>query len=500
MQIELPEITQEYRAGDTLTIPDAEVLIGGEPSGETASYTAEYTYAATGETEEVEGTEFMPKSSGTLVISYSYENAVSKQLTIEVARAVAPENVAADLRNQDALLDFAFKGNASGTSRLSYVEQEGDEPAYLSWTTTDNAKASWVFFYMKNPLTAAEAEGYDFVKITVKAMVGENSKYRWRLLLLNDKVLIGDQNDWYDPERLPTEEWCDIYIPVDVFVENCGSSIICLTLNAPGDGNADDINEVRFAGFELVKSAGVRIETDAHEGFVYTGEAVQVPAAHLVTESGEPAEGQVGVQVYSYVPKVSLTAVEDGYVPASAAEKIVILYTYPTAETVRVDLEVRIGGEIPADEILNAGKSYATDQLSASAGVSITQGNDGERDYLSVTYGSQAWVNIFLTPSNELSSYADYDYVSVWLYAVADEGEVKFSFFNDLAYQVTFRANEWYEARISMDVFIAQMEAEKQFLPVNFNNAKSDNHKSLTEIRFGDITAVRSDTESGTEA
>lgn len=500
VQIELPEITQEYRAGGTLTIPDAEVLIGGEPSGETASYTAEYTYAATGETEEVEGTEFMPKSSGTLVISYSYENAVSKQLTIEVARAVAPENVAADLRNQDALLDFAFKGNASGTSRLSYVEQEGDEPAYLSWTTTDNAKASWVFFYMKNPLTAAEAEGYDFVKITVKAMVGENSKYRWRLLLLNDKVLIGDQNDWYDPERLPTEEWCDIYIPVDVFVENCGSSIICLTLNAPGDGNADDINEVRFAGFELVKSAGVEIEVAEHENTVYTGTALSIPAASLVTEGGEPTEGAVSVQAYSYVPKQSLTAVEDGYVPASAAEKIVILYTYPTAETVRVDLEVRIGGEIPADEILNAGKSYATDQLSASAGVSITQGNDGERDYLSVTYGSQAWVNIFLTPSNELSSYADYDYVSVWLYAVADEGEVKFSFFNNLAYQVTFNANEWYEARISMDVFIAQMEAEKQFLPVNFNNAKSDNHKSLTEIRFGDITAVRSDTESGTEA
>lgn len=281
-------------------------------------------------------------------------------------------------------------------------------------------------------------------------------------------------------------------------MENCGSGIICLTLNAPADGNADDINEVRFAGFELVRSAGVEIKVEEHENTVYTGTALSIPAASLVTEGGEPTEGAVSVQAYSYVPKQSLTAVEDGYVPASAAEKIVILYTYPTAETVRVDLEVRIGGEIPADEILNAGKSYATDQLSASAGASITQGSDGDRNYLALAYGSQAWVNIFLTPSNELSSYADYDYVSVWLYAVADEGEVKFSFFNDLAYQVTFRANEWYEARISMDVFIAQMEAEKQFLPVNFNNAKSENHKSLTEIRIGDITAVR-DTASGTE-
>lgn len=500
VQIELPEITQEYRVGDTLAIPAAEVLIGNQPSGETASYTAEYTYAATGETEEVEGTEFMPKSSGTLVISYSYENAVSKQLTIEVARAVAPDDAAADLRNQDALLDFAFRGGASGTSRLSYVEAQEDEPAYLSWTTTDNAKAAWVYFYMKNPLTAEKAEGYDFVKVTVKAMVGENSRYRWRLLLLNNAVLIGDQNDWYDPERLPTEEWCEIYIPVDVFVENCGSAVICLTLNAPADGNADDINEVRFAGFELVRSAGVEIKVEEHENVVYTGEAVQVPAAHLVTESGEPAEGQVGVLVYSYVPKESLTAVEDGYVPASVAEKIVILYTYPTAETVRVELNVRDAG-VPEDEILDAGKENAAAQLSAS-NTAITAGNDSERDYLSVAYTGSAtgsvWVDIYLTPSNDLSSYADYDYVSVWLYAVADEGEVKFSFFNDVAYQVTFRANEWYEARISMDVFIAQMEAEKQFLPVNFNNANSQNHKSLTEIRIGDITAVR-DTASGTE-
>ena len=496
VQIELPEITQEYRAGDTLTIPDAEVLIGGEPSGETASYTAEYTYAATNEKGEVNGAEFTPESSGTLVISYSYENAVSKQITNEVARAIAPENVAADLRNQDALLDFAFRGGASGTSRLSYVEQEGAEPAYLSWTTTDGAKAAWVDFYMTNPLTAEMAEGYDFVKITVKAMVGENSKYRWRLLLCNNAVLIGDQYDWYDPERLPTEEWCEIYIPIDIFVANCASRIICLTLNAPGDGNADDINEVRFAGFELVKSAGVEIKVEEHENVVYTGEALSIPAASLVTEGGEPTEGAVSVQAYSLIAKTSVTKIENGYMPTSTAEKIVILYTYPTAETVRVELNVRDAG-IPEDEILDAGKENAAAQLSASK-TEITTGNDGERDYLSVTYGSQAWIGIYLTPSNDLSSYAGYDYVSVWLYAVADGGEVKFSFFNNLDYQVTFNANGWYEARISMDVFIAQMEAGKQFLPVNFNNANSENHKSLTEIRIGDITAVR-DTASGTE-
>ncbi len=488
--IDVPEVTQVYRVGDTVTIPDGQVLIDGKPSSYIANYTAKYTYAATDVTEDVDvdGDEFTPKSSGTLENTYTSENAVSKALFITVARAFAPGNVAADLSNQDALLDFAFKGTASGTSRLFYVEARDGEPAYLSWTTTDGAKAAWVDFYMTNPLTAEMAEGYDFVKITVKAMVGENSKYRWRLLLCNNAVLIGDQYDWYDPERLPTEEWCEIYIPINIFVANCASRIICLTLNAAGDGNADDIEEVRFAGFELVKSAGVEIEVAEHENTVYTGEGISIPSASLVTEDGEPAEGTVSVQAYSLISNTSVTEVQDGYEPTSIEETIVILYTYPTAETVRVELRVQIAGT-PANEILDAGKENAVAQLRAS-NTTITDGNDGVRDYISVSYSSSAWIGIYLTPSNDLTSYADYDYVSVWLYAVADEGQVKFSFFNNLNYQVTFNANEWYEARIPMDAFIAQMQAGTQFLPVNFNSASSPMHKNLTEIRIGDITAV----------
>ena len=496
MQIELPEITEEYKAGEEFVIPEANILVGGEPSGETASYTAEYTYAATREKIEVE-TKFTPESSGTLVITYNYGNAVPKTLTVEISRADRPASAAADLRNQDALLDFAFRGGASGTSRLSYVEAQEDEPAYLSWTTTDNAKASWVFFYMKNPLTAAEAEGYDFVKITVKAIGGENSKYRWRALLLNNTVLIGDGNEWYDPERLPVGEWCDIYVPVDDFVAYCGEKygIISLTLNAPGDGNADNIREVRFAGFELVKSAGVEIKVEEHENVVYTGDALSLPSASLVSADGEPADGQVKVQVYSLIPKMSVKAVENNYQPVSAGEKIVILYTYPTAETVRVELKVLVKGA-PAGELLDASRENASLQLSAG-NTTVTHGKDGARDYISVVYTGSAWIDINLTPSNDVSSYAEYDYISVWMYAVAAEGEVHFSFFNNEDYKVTFRANEWYEARIPMDVFIAQLEAGTQFLPVNYNNAGSTNHKSLTGIRFGDITAVK---ESGSEA
>lgn len=497
-QIELPEITDVYKAGDEFVIPEANVLVGGEPSGETASYTAEYTYAATREKIEVE-TKFTPESSGTLVITYNYGNAVPKTLTVEISRADRPASAAADLRNQDALLDFAFRDN-SATSRLSYVEQAGDEPAYLSWTTTDGAKASWVFFYMKNPLTAAEAEGYDFVKITVKAIGGENSKYRWRALLLNNTVLIGDGNEWYDPERLPVGEWCDIYVPVDDFVAYCGEKygIISLTLNAPGDGNADNIREVRFAGFELVKSAGVEIKVEEHENVVYTGEALSLPSASLVSADGASADGQVEVQAYSLVAKTSVTKIENGYKPSSVNEKIVILYTYPTAETVRVELNLRVAG-IPDGEILGASRENAAAQLSTNKTAEIAPGNDGVRDYISVVHESteSSWVSVNLKPIHSLSSYAEYDYVSVWMYAVAEEGEVHFSFFNNVDYKVTFRANEWYEARIPMDVFIAQLEAGTQFLPVNYNNAGSTNHKSLTGIRFGDITAVK---ESGAEA
>ena len=206
-----------------------------------------------------------------------------------------------------------------------------------------------------------------FENIEMQAEVtveNDDGFYRIQINAENNAVLIGDQNDWYDPERLPTEEWCEIYIPVDVFVENCGSGIICLTLNAPADGNADDINEVRFAGFELVKSAGVEIKVEEHENVVYTGTALSIPAASLVTEGGEPTEGAVSVQAYSLIAKTSVTKIENGYMPTSTAEKIVILYTYPTAETVRVELNLRVAG-IPDGEILGALRHGARGEIEA---------------------------------------------------------------------------------------------------------------------------------------
>ena len=159
---------------------------------------------------------------------------------------------------------------------------------------------------------------------------------------------------------------------------------------------------------------------------------------------------------------------------------------------------MRVAG-IPDGEILGASRENASAQLSTNKTAEIAPGNDGVRDYISVVHESteSSWVSVNLKPIHSLSSYAEYDYVSVWMYAVAEEGEVHFSFFNNVDYKVTFRANEWYEARIPMDVFIAQMEAGEPFLPVNFNNAASTNHKSLTEFRLGDITAVK---ESGAEA
>lgn len=54
---------------------------------------------------------------------------------------------------------------------------------------------------------------------------------------------------------------------------------------------------------------------------------------------------------------------------------------------------------------------------------------------------NNAWVNISLKAKGSFEEYGKYDVVEIWLYADAKDGDtVKFSFFNDLAYQKTFPA------------------------------------------------------------
>lgn len=81
--------------------------------------------------------------------------------------------------------------------------------------------------------------------------------------MCSDKFIVGeDKNpaDEYQSEaRLSLNEWHNVYIPMSAFLEGgngFGNKLISVTFNAPGDGNADNVREVRFADFELVNEVG----------------------------------------------------------------------------------------------------------------------------------------------------------------------------------------------------------------------------------------------------
>lgn len=80
------------------------------------------------------------------------------------------------------------------------------------------------------------------------------------------------------------------------------------------------------------------------------------------------------------------------------------------------------------------------------------------------------------------------------MYADADpvDGEnILIGFFNDEAYKLSIKAKEWVQVKLPMARFIEEMNGKGNFIPLNFNNAASGNHKNLTEVRVGKIEALR---------
>lgn len=62
-------------------------------------------------------------------------------------------------------------------------------------------------------------------------------------------------------------------------------------------------------------------------------------------------------------------------------------------------------------------------------------------------------------------------------------------FFNDINYRRFVKVGEWVNVNLPMERFIAEMNGADNFIPLNFNNSASANHKNLTEVRIGEITA-----------
>lgn len=580
-------------AGTEITIPEGVVYEGGTATADRAASSAEFTAKVTGVTTAVAGTAYTPDCAGTLRITYTYDGAETQIVEIAVTRAATSADHALDFSTVDVTSDFV---KPNDNNIFTYVPAAGGEPAYVSWTIKDNARAAWQSLKLKPSLPTATVKEGDYVRMKIYGKSTSTTK-DWRVLMFSNKLIIGEDaiatTVCHYPDRLTFNEWHEVLIPADLFADNIGGTFISVTLNGAGDGNSDSLSEIRFTDFAVVKKAELSVAADTDSaapddtvtfsvvnphGVNYTldvllnGSAVKTftgtaaDNTHVWNETGKAVgtyalrftpsglfaqdtqptltvriAGEQSIQVADHAASVAAgteIAIPEGVVyeaGAPTAERATVAgtftaavdsattpittgtftpdcsgtlsltYTYEGCEAVPVSIAVTrapasgthvldlTSKDVLLDCVIKNGTNSG---IIATAPVAFVAASGETPAYIRwSSTATNLWTNLNITSAIALDDIADTDTIRLTIYVVADanknNGQVKFSFYNNLEYAQTFTPNQWVTLSLDGATFKTQMKAGKQFLPANFNNANSANHASVTEVRLADFELVK---------
>lgn len=252
-QIVLPEDVTGT-ALTQLTIPEAKITVDGtEVPDTTAQYTAVFTPAYGGAVvDNITEATFTPASSGTLVITYTYEGAVSKTLEVPIAKAENTTGALLDMRTAD-VLEYV---TAPENSDAGYNAEE----QYLTWTGTDVWRLLNINF--NTTVAALQEQGYQYLKVQVyyqtdgatgnvtgwfcgKAMFGSNDTAEGKLRMI------------------PHDTWYTAYIPVSDLTDDIlkgSKDFLQVSFNQADGGHFPKVQEVRLKGFVPVTQPDARTE------------------------------------------------------------------------------------------------------------------------------------------------------------------------------------------------------------------------------------------------
>ncbi len=124
---------------------------------------------------------------------------------------------------------------------------------------------------------------------------------------------------------------------------------------------------------------------------------------------------------------------DNAYTPATAGVQLKVTYTYTGLE----DLEYIVNVALP-NEVFNPAAVYAGDRIATSGdkpdhafiGTVRTFVSDADNTdetyggaYVQFTIPGTGWADVSITPTFDVSYYAEYDYITVWLYIGQKAGE-----------------------------------------------------------------------------
>lgn len=245
-QIILPEETSGT-AMEEFTIPEAQISVDGAITEDRADYTAVFTPNYGDDVvEDISTATFTPASSGTLVITYSYEGAVSRTLNVVIEKAENTTGALLDMRNADVLENV----NTNDTATFAAYSAEGQ---YLSWTGSGNWKQLKINF--NTTVAALQGSGYQYLKVQVYYRT-DNATGNVTGWFCSGNLKIGTiDNEEGKLRQIPHDTWYTVYIPVETLTDDILAStkdFLQAGFGLADGGHFPKIQEVRLKGFEPV--------------------------------------------------------------------------------------------------------------------------------------------------------------------------------------------------------------------------------------------------------
>ena len=260
-QIVLPE-AESGIAGKEYTIPDALISVNGElQEGIRAECKATFVQGLNGKASENVLGSFTPLTFGTLTLSYTYEGAAPKTMTVEIAPAQAEGSVLFDPSTAtDSNID-------SNRSEQKFTAKPGDPSeeytgAYLELTA--EGYTEWANTRLKLDLNKDSYKEYEKIGV-------------WVYFEAQGTVTHSLFNDNAYKTQYAANRWHLILVDREAFIEKMTAApdLLAIRFHTPGNGNFPNLTAARLGAIVAVNALD--------DAVVEVGEAINYGETTKVT-------------------------------------------------------------------------------------------------------------------------------------------------------------------------------------------------------------------------
>ena len=223
-----------------------------------------------------------------------------------------------------------------------------------------------------------------------------------------------------------------------------------------------------------------------------SGTSVTLPDAKIWVDGAVTEE--VASKTAKFVYAADNTEEEvlsDTFTP-SASGKVVVTYTYTGAVPLTVEYGVTRGAINDRYVLDMSNRDAVLDIDSKKTGFDYAKTYmAGEKNYVAITVkvpvvDASNWIVVPILPKNNMEVLAQYDYVRVEVYYVANaDSVVKGLFVSDKHIVTGLKTNQWVNIDIPADLFISSYGI-KHLISANYHITNAD-YPNVTEIRIGNV-------------